>query len=101
VRLRRQLAEGQCVRLHQREDRVAEVEEQLSVIDTVCSAIEDAKRRRATLRRSILELAFTGKLVPQDPDDEPASVLLERIRGRARRRGTGPRLSQSFGELSL
>ena len=31
------------------------------------------------LRRSLLEAAFSGRLVPQDPDDEPASVLLARI----------------------
>lgn len=39
-----------------------------------------AGRRAESLRRSILAAAFSGQLVPQDPDDEPASVLLERIR---------------------
>jgi type I restriction enzyme S subunit len=34
----------------------------------------------AALRRSVLKAAFEGRLVPQDPTDEPASVLLERIR---------------------
>lgn len=35
--------------------------------------------RFTALRRSVLTEAFSGRLVPQDPDDEPASVLLERI----------------------
>ena len=37
------------------------------------------------LRKSILQLAILGKLVPQDPNDEPASVLLERIHAEKQR----------------
>ena len=37
------------------------------------------------LRQKILDLAIRGRLVPQDPNDEPASVLLERIRAEKER----------------
>ena len=37
------------------------------------------------LRKSILQMAVQGKLVPQDPSDEPAHVLLERIRAEKER----------------
>jgi type I restriction enzyme, S subunit len=58
---------------------VAEIERQLSVVDAMHAAIEAAKKRSAAIRHSILERAFRGELVPQDPTDEPASALLERI----------------------
>lgn len=67
---------------------VAELEEKLSVIDAMRAAVERALLRSKALRRAILERAFCGELVPQDPSDEPASVLLERIR--AERAAAGP-----------
>jgi type I restriction enzyme S subunit len=59
---------------------VAQVESRLSIIDDAESTINNNLKRAELMRQSILRKAFTGQLVPQDPEDEPAVALLERIR---------------------
>jgi type I restriction enzyme S subunit len=54
--------------------------ERLSQIESLSSEVERNMARASRLRQSILKSAFEGHLVPQDPADEPASVLIERIR---------------------
>ncbi len=59
---------------------VAEIEKRLSVCDKMEESITQSFLQAEALRQSILKKAFEGRLVPQDPADEPAAVLLERIR---------------------
>ena len=59
---------------------VSEVERRMSVIQQAEAAVEASLTRAERLRQSILKQVFSGQLVPQDANDEPASALLERIR---------------------
>lgn len=59
---------------------VEETERVLSTSQVAEQAIESNQKRATRLRQSILKRAFEGKLVSQNPNDEPAAVLLGRIR---------------------
>lgn len=55
------------------------IQELFSFAYQIEKSVEEAKRRADKIDQAILAKAFRGELVPQDPKDEPASVLLERI----------------------
>lgn len=63
----------------EQEHVVAAIEESLSRLDAAEAALDAVRTKIAAFRRSVLAEAFAGRLVPQDPDDEPAAALLTRI----------------------
>ena len=69
-----------CPPISEQHRIVEKLNELLSFVDTIESDKTDLQKIIQQTKSKILDLAIRGKLVPQDPNDEPASVLLERIR---------------------
>lgn len=67
---------------------VATIKEQFSLCDEQFFTIQLSLKQSTAQRQNILRAAFAGQLVAQDPNDEPASVLLERIRAEREQRST-------------
>ncbi len=65
--------------LLEQEQIVSELEWCFSIADKIEEALDTELKRAERLRQSILKQAFSGKLIPQDPNDEPTSVLLGKI----------------------
>ncbi|WP_199320397.1 restriction endonuclease subunit S [Leptolyngbya sp. FACHB-261] len=72
--------------------------ERFSAISNLQIYSEDCLNKVSLLNQSILAKAFRGELVPQDPNDEPASVLLERIRTEREAMATKPKRGRSVKE---
>jgi type I restriction enzyme, S subunit len=66
--------------LEEQEQIVSQIEQGFLLIESTSQIVESSLQNLQTMKMSILKQAFEGKLVPQDPNDEPASVLLERIK---------------------
>lgn len=71
------------------------LEWRFSTLDKLELDIADNLSKSDALRQSILKKAFSGQLVPQDPNDEPASVLLERIASEKAEAAATPRKSRA------
>ncbi len=71
----------------EQEKLVQKIESRLSVCEKIEETIESSLQQAEALRLSIIKKAFEGKLVPQDPHDEPAEKLLERIRALRQAKG--------------
>jgi type I restriction enzyme S subunit len=59
---------------------VAKIQELFSLADDIETAVKKAKQRADRIDQAILAKAFRGELVPQDPNDEPVSILLQRMK---------------------
>ena len=64
----------------EQEETLQKIEKGFSLIQNTTQIVNSTLQNLQTMKMSILKQAFEGKLVPQDPNDEPASVLLERIK---------------------
>ncbi len=72
--------------LEEQHEIICEIERRFSVIDEMEKVVNDSLAKAERLRQSVLKKAFEGRLVPQNPNDEPASVLLERIQAEKEQR---------------
>ena len=72
----------------EQEQIIAVIEEYFSRIDAAKASLERCLQRCSVLRRAVLAAAFSGRLVEQDSNDEPASALLKRIAAEQPKRRT-------------
>jgi type I restriction enzyme S subunit len=77
--------------LLEQKEIVRRVEELFAIADRIEAQYRAARTRVDRLMQSLLAKAFRGELVPQDPNDEPATILLERIRAQ---RAAAPKLKR-------
>ena len=87
-----------CPPIEEQTEIIRRVEELFAYADRIEARYQAARARIDKLTPAILAKAFRGELVPQDPSDEPASVLLERIRASRAEDAASPKPKRSLGK---
>jgi type I restriction enzyme S subunit len=93
--------------LDEQKEIIREIEKRVSILGELDREVDTNLKRAERLRQSLLEKAFSGKLIPENPNDEPASALLERIRqeeaktGEEPKKGRGKTMAKQKGNVSL
>ena len=82
--------------VQEQQEVVVQLSAMMSGMDATTTEIDEQLRTTDTLRQAVLKKAFAGQLVAQDPGDEPASVLLEKIRTESAKAGkSGPTIRRN------
>ena len=81
--------------LDEQAEIIRRIEGLFSLAASLSDAFKSSSEDLGELDQSILAKAFRGELVPQDPNDEPAAVLLDRIRAERERLGSGKKRSKA------
>ena len=68
------------INIKEQKQIVSQIEQGFSLIENSQRIVNSTLQTLETMRMSVLKQAFEGKLVPQDPNDEPAEILLEQIK---------------------
>ena len=78
----------------EQQEIASQIEQQFEQLERQKDAVKHALKQSTAQRKNILKAAFSGQLVPQDPNDEPASVLLARIRAERAGLASKPRVGR-------
>jgi type I restriction enzyme S subunit len=81
---------------------VSEVDRRLAAANRLAATLEQQLNRARATRHSLLREAFSGRLIPQNPDDEPAALMLRRIgaaRALSARESRGKRMSKTKSQM--
>lgn len=85
----------------EQQEVLAQMQVQLDSLDRQEAATDIAMKQASAQRQNVLRAAFAGQLVPQDPNDEPASEQIDRIRAERAERAKQPKVRKTKQQMEI